>query len=97
MNETLGNLENLRREMDHPADAGAGLRQGAAIGDVEAQRCKIRLAGEFGQPRFLERDIVIIIEIIDADHALAPPEKCCAYVIADEAGRAGDKYRHMPN
>ena len=50
---------------------------------------------EFRQSCFLESDIVIIIDHIDADHGLATGEQRGANMIADEAGRAGDEYHHI--
>jgi hypothetical protein len=43
-----------------------------------------------GQPRFLERNIVVIRQIIDADNRAALFEQHLGYVISDKPGRAGN-------
>jgi hypothetical protein len=69
-------------------------RKRAALGDVEALKDEARLTREFGEPRLLERDRVIGVEVVDADHRLASREQGQTGVEPDEAGGAGDEDGH---
>jgi hypothetical protein len=55
---------------------------------------KTRPLDETGEAGFLESDLVIIIEIIQADDLLAAIEQAFREMIADKTGRAGDQNRH---
>src|SRR5262249_26336151 len=49
--------------------------------------------GELVEPRLLERRVVVGVEIVEADDAVAVREQTTRDVEADEAGRAGDEDR----
>ena len=50
--------------------------------------------GKPGEPRFLQTDIVIVIDDIDADDLFASAQKRRSHMEADEAGSAGYHHRH---
>ena len=62
----------LSRQMDHTVNPGVGqsFGQSAALGQIEAQEGEAGFRLEPGQPGFLQRDVIIGIEIIDADDRL---------------------------
>ena len=43
------------------------------------------------QPRFLQRHVVVVVEIVEADDLIAALEQQLRGVKADEAGGAGDE------
>src|SRR5690606_10787817 len=49
-----------------------------------------RVALEALETRLLESDVVVRVEIIDADDRIPPCQKSFAQVVPDEAGAAGD-------
>jgi hypothetical protein len=46
------------------------------------------------QPRLLQGDRVIVVQIVDPDHGVAAGEQCPGDVHPDEPGDTGDEYRH---
>ena len=85
----------LRAEMDDPVDLGAGQRlfERLVIREIdlhEAEGSGVQPRSS-GQPLLLQPRIVIGIEIVDADHALAALEQRRGDMVADEAGGAGDE------
>ena len=46
------------------------------------------------QPRLLQRRIVVVVEVVDADDLVAAREQSLADVHADEAGATGDQDFH---
>ena len=88
----------LRSEMDHlPERAVRKKTRGrVGIGQVHANEPEGRMAGELREPRFLQADVVIGIEVVDAGDAPSPreqrerrmhPDEACA--TRHEHGRVG--------
>ncbi len=50
---------------------------------------------ESAKPRLLERDVVIGVEVVDADHIVAARGEGAGAVVADEAGDPGDQYPQL--
>ena len=44
--------------------------------------------------RFLQRHVIVVVQVIDTDDPLAAGKQRLGQVITDESGRAGNKYRH---
>ncbi len=87
----------LRRQMHDPVDLAFVREDGGyriAVGDVEAQEGKARPAFEPRQPRFLQRDLVIVVQVVDADHGLTAAEESFGDVVAYKACHAGDQNAH---
>src|SRR5690606_24990498 len=96
------------RVFERIAHAGLGGEIDYAIGAVFAKRAfeqrRVRdvaayftKALAFVQPcqtRFLERDIVIVVDVVHADHAIAAVDECVRHVRSDESGGAGNQYLH---
>ena len=49
---------------------------------------------ESREARFLQLDVVIVVQIVDADDRIAPSEQRFGDVGSDESGRSGDEDRH---
>ena len=81
----------LRRQMDDAADAGKFFRQlqdAVAVGDIQLVEGEILFRRQPRQARFLQRHIVIAVEIVDADDVIAPRQQRTRNAGADETGRA---------
>src|SRR5262249_19755370 len=50
-------------------------------------------AGQLGNARFLQLEIVVVVQVVDADHGRAGIQECARDVKADEASRARDQDR----
>ena len=89
----------LGRQMDDPGDvgmAGEGLFHGLALGNVGAHHGKALMGQQARGALFLQRDVVIVVEVVDADHLLAPRQKRLRGVKADKAGGTGNQNTHEP-
>ena len=86
----------LRRQMHHAIDAALAKGRGkcAVGGDVGAYHAKIRILRKLGCARFLERNVVIRIEIVEAHDVLAAREQRFCNRKPDESGSSGDKHAH---
>ena len=47
------------------------------------------------EPRLFQGRVVVVVEVIDADHCLAPRQQTARGVEADEPGRTGDENRAL--
>ena len=47
------------------------------------------------QPRVLQLDVVVVVEVVEADHLVAARQQALRDVHADEAGGAGDEDFHV--
>ncbi len=68
----------LGGEMEDPLDALVGIGEflhGAAIGDVEALEGEIPETLEQREARLLQPDVVIVVEVVDADDRVAALEQ----------------------
>src|SRR3990172_7298012 len=66
------------------------IRDARAVHDVEFLKREPRVPGQPGKPRLLERDVIVIVEIVDAVNGIAAVEQLVRQGRADEAGGAGD-------
>ena len=85
-----------------------GLAHCRLVRDVDLQEDEVGVLQKLIQPVLLQRDLVIIVHIVDADHgdAFHLVQQTPGQEEADEAGRAGDKdrfalqlyigFQHMP-
>ena len=65
------------------------------VGHVQFHKAEIGVAGEAPLRRFsLEADLVIVVEIVEADHLVAPGQKAQGGGHADKPGGAGDEDFH---
>ena len=85
----------LGGKVDHPVEAmrrEAGL-DGGTIGEVGADE-GIGVAsplGELGEAGLLEPGVVVVVDVVEADHLVTPRKQCPRDVKADEAGIARDQ------
>ena len=87
----------LRRQMDDPGDAAVPFNQitdRRLVGDVQAFEPKAFVCAENVQARLLQGNVVIIVEIIDADNLVAPLQKRARGMKTDESGGAGNQDSH---
>jgi hypothetical protein len=75
--------------LDEPQDT-------LSIGHIELGEAKIRRGTQLGEARLLQADIVIVIQIIHAQHPVTAREQRFGDVEADEPGNASEKDRHEP-
>ena len=62
------------------------------IGQVELLEREPVPAGKLREARLLEGDVVVGVEVVDADHRVAAREQRRGRVHPDETGRAGDQH-----
>ena len=84
----------LGGEVDDAVGVAAGFGQRRRIGDVAAHEAEIVVFLQPRQPRFLQRHVVIVVEIVDADDGVAALEQTDRGMHADETGRSCHKYGH---
>lgn len=79
----------LGGKMGHPVEASGGkqLRHARPIGQVQFQESEGPVLLQPGQARLLQADIIIVVQIVDADNRVAIGEQAHAQVVADKAGR----------
>ena len=85
----------LGREMDDAARPMAleQVARGGLVGEIQALEDEAVAGPQRGEPRFLEADVVVGREAVDADDRVPVLQEPPGRVIADEAGRAGDEDR----
>ena len=66
-----------------------------AVGDIGPQELKRRTSSQARQPGFFETNIIIVVEIVDANDFVTTSQQASACVHADEAGRAGYQDLHV--
>lgn len=87
----------LCTEMDDPVEVFAIERclKRDVIGEIDLlEREAGTQLGELGQPGMLQRDVVIVVEAVDAEHRVTPCEQVAADVKADKPGRTGNENAH---
>jgi hypothetical protein len=87
---------SLRREVDDAVEA-FGREEGfhaRPVGDVELDEAESVVRLQAGQPVLLEPDVVIVVEIVQADDLVAALEQAQGRGHADKSGSAGDKDLH---
>ena len=84
----------LRGEMNHVRErvVTEELVRRLRIGEVDALEPKALAPGQPGEARFLQRDVVVRIEIVDTQHGYPGLEESCRRVHADETGATGDEH-----
>ena len=65
-----------------------------AVGQVELVETETRTPAEFGQPGLLQADVVVVVEVVESDHLIPPPQQQLGGVETNESGRAGDEDFH---
>ena len=60
----------LRREMDDLGESAVAeeRRRSGSVGQVDAREAELRMRREPREPRLLQRDVVVRVEIVDARH-----------------------------
>ena len=88
----------LGGEMDDPGDRFTlrlnRRRRGLAIGNVGAGESEGLVRLQQGEPRLLEADVIVVVQIVDAENALAARLQRLADMEPDEAGGPGHEDRH---
>jgi hypothetical protein len=80
----MGDFRMLSRErLDRPA-----------VGDVRMLEGECVVPQQAVTAAFLQRHVVVVVQTIDPDDALAPGEQRFREVIANKPGGAGQQYRH---
>ena len=65
------------------------------VGDVDPMECVIAIAvSKPVKPRLLQGNLVIVVDVVDADHTLTSGEQRESCVEADEPGSAGEENGH---
>jgi len=77
-------------QVDH---ASGGFHR-LAVGKVNAQVGVIGVSGVTREPRFLDRRIIVVVMVVDADDGVAAFEQPQCEGGTDEAGGAGDEDFH---
>ena len=92
----------LRREMDDAVDVAVSIderRHRREIGDIDGVELEAGAGLQEREARLFQRDIVIGVEIVDADHLLAAVEQPQRDVKPDKPRAAGNQpcHRDRPN
>ena len=80
----------LRRQVRDGAGVLHGVRDRAGLGDVGLNETKRRMR-ELLQPRRLQRRVVVVVEIVEANDRPALGEQGLGDMKADKTGGAGDQ------
>ena len=86
----------LGRQMDDAVQMGMLLcqRQHAfAVGHIQLVKGKACLFRQTRQPRLFQRDVIVIVEIVDADNPVTACQQCLGNTGTNETGGAGDQNR----
>ncbi len=65
------------------------------VGQVDPMEGEARVFLKQRQAVALELDAIVIVDAVDADHALAASQQISGHVKSDKAGSAGDEVRHF--
>ena len=86
----------LRAKVHHPLELSGSkqVHHRCLVGKVRSHKLESRLSLQAFEARGLERDIVIIVEIVEPDHVVAPLQKAQCGKRSDEAGCARNKDFH---
>src|SRR5690606_18058812 len=84
----------LRREMHDAVEAlvREEIRHGFPIGEIDLHELEVRGRLELREPRTLQRDVVVLVKVVEADDLVAAAEELLRSVKADEAGGARHQY-----
>ena len=76
-------------------DFGEQLGSGLGIGEVQAQQREIaRLFAHPVDPRLLEGGVVVVVEVVHADHPVPVAQQARCAMRADEAGGSSQQDLH---
>jgi hypothetical protein len=86
----------LGRQIDDPLRPLGGEQGGdaVAVGDVEPGKPEARIGRQARQARFLQRHVVVVVEVVDPDHFVAARQQTLADMHADKSGGAGNQNFH---
>jgi hypothetical protein len=86
----------LRGEVDHPLrpEVGEGRVERGAVLQRRAQEREPGQWCQPRQPRFLQPRVVVVVEVVVAEHLVAARQQALAEFRTDEAGGAGDEDAH---
>ena len=86
----------LRGEVDHAVErlAGKQLAHGGFVFEAALDEGEARFLAQQRQARFLERRVVVVVDVVEADDGVAAREQRAGHVESDEAGGAGDEHVH---
>lgn len=85
----------LRGQVDHPRGPDLVEQRGQAVAVGQVQRADVGLRAQRGNAVALDLRVVVVVVVVQADHALAARGKGLAGVGADETGGAGDESGHL--
>jgi hypothetical protein len=87
----------LRRQVDDDLEllAGVQLAEPGAIGQIHAHEAKSLNPLELAQARLLQRDIVVVIQIVEANDRPPLLQQPAGQVKTDETRHADDQDRHV--
>ncbi len=74
---------------------GEQLLDARTVGDVELDEAEVGMRLQLRQTCFLERDFVVVVEVVDADHFVAARQQAQGGAHADKPGGAGDENFHV--
>lgn len=83
----------LGRQVDDALGLFSGKQVGhaLAVSHVQLMEGEVRVAAEVRQARFFQSDVVIVVQVVNAHHLVAPRQQAQAGVHANKTGRAGDE------
>src|SRR5213082_2951761 len=88
-----GGPRQPERVLRRHAQAGAP-RAPHDAGAILLHEAKLRLRREAREARLLERDVVVLVEVVEAHHLVTARQQALGRVRADESGGAGDEDFH---
>ena len=65
--------------------------QGGAIREIDLLEAETGIRRKLSQARLFQTDVVVVIEIVDAEHFVTTPAQAFAQRVADESGGTGDQ------
>src|SRR5207248_2727808 len=86
----------LSGEVDHTLELlpGEELRDPRVIGQIQLDETEFRMRCQAREPRLLELDVVVLVEVVETDDLIAPRQEALRGMESDESGRAGDEDLH---
>ena len=66
-----------------------------AVGEVQLVEGEALAPLKLAEARLLQLNVIVGIEIIEADNLIAPVEQRLSGMVTDETGGAGDQHTHM--
>ena len=87
----------LRGQIDHDLEfvAAEQLRHDLPVGEIGAHEFETVVTDKLGEPGFLERHVIIVIDIVEPDNRPGLLKQVAGEVKPDEACGSGDEDRHL--